>query len=328
MKAILRAYSTSLLITALSFGTQQVLAGEDPMVEKKKTYSKSYSVSSSDKISLRNQFGEMKINTWDKNEVKVDVVITAEAGTDERAQQILDIIEIQDGKGGNGVWFKTKIGNNNQHRGKGEKQSFDIDYTVYLPANNVLDAGNEFGPMTIGDYKGKVSLESKFGSLTTGNLTGYAKVQVEFGKANIGSMDNGDVTIKFSRGLINKLSGEVKANFEHSSIKVGVENDVKNLDVKNSFTQLFLDVNTGLSANFDISTSFCEVKNKTSFAIKKEGDDEDHGPKFDFRYSGKAGGGGSNVRVKTSFGDVTIGHNIAFDVNDDNKKDKKKTKSI
>lgn len=328
MKAILRAYSTSLLITALAFGTQ-ALANEDPMVEKKKTYSKSYSVSSADKISLRNQFGEMKINTWDKNEVKVDVVITAEAGTDERAQQILDIIEIQDGKSGNGVWFKTKVGNNNQHRGKGEKQSFDIDFTVYLPAGNVLEAGNEFGPMSIGDYKGKVSLESKFGSLTTGHLTGYAKVLVEFGKANIGSMQEGDLTIKFSRGLINKLSGEVKANFEHSNVKLAVENNLKNLDIKNSFTQLYLDVNTRLSANFDISTSFCEVKNKTDFAIKKEGDDdENHGPKFDFRYSGKAGSGDSRVRVKASFGDVTIGHNISFDVNDDSKKDKKRTRNI
>lgn len=332
MKAIQKAYSITYLISTLAFGTQALAAG-DPMVEKKKTHSKSYTVSSSDKISLNNQFGEMKINTWDKNEVKVDVTITAEAGSDARAQVILDNITIDDGKSGNGVYFKTKVGDkNNQNREKGEKQSFNIDYVVYLPAGNALDAHNEFGPMSIGDYRGKVSLQSKFGSLTTGNLTNYAKVLVEFGKATIGSMSDGDLTIKFARGLVNNLSGEVKANFEHSSVKLGVENSIKNLDIKNSFTQLFLDVNTGLSANFDISTSFCEVKNRTSFAIKKEGEDDDdrHGPKFDHRYSGKSGNGGSSVKVKTSFGDVIVGHNIAFDVNDDNKKDKdkKRTRNI
>ncbi len=326
---IQKAYSVTLLITALVFGTT-VLAAGDPMVEKKKTYSKSYAVSNSEKISLSNQFGEMKISTWDKGEVKVDVTITTEAGTDERAQQLLDVIEIQDGKSGSGVYFKTKIGNNNNNnRGKGEKQSFHIDYVVYVPASGFVDARNEFGPLSIGDFKGKIFLESKFGSLTAGNLSGDGNVNVEFGKANVAGMDGGSLSIKFSRGLINNLSGDVRANFEHSSVKLGVENNLKNIDIKNSFTQLYLDVNTGLSASFDISTSFCEVKNKTSFDIKKEGDDDDrHGPKFDYRYSGKAGGGSARVRVKASFGDVTIGHNLSFDVNDDDKKRKEKTRNI
>lgn len=331
MQVIVKAYRVSLLITGLALGAHALAAGDpaDPMVEKRKLYSKSYPLSASDKVSLRNSFGEMKINTWDKNEIKVDVTIVAEAGTDERAQELLDLIEVSDGKSGNGVYFKTKIGNNNNNkRGKGEKQSFNIDYMVYLPANSQLDATNEFGPMSIGDYKGKVSLESKFGSLTTGTLGGYAKVNVEFGKATIGSIDDGDVTIKFSRGLVNRLSGEVSANFEHSSVKLAVLNNVKNLHVKNSFTQLYLDVNTGISASFDISTSFCEVKNKTGFPIKKEGDDEDRGPKFDHEYTGKAGGGSSTVRVKSSFGDVTIGHNLDFDVQADDKKGKRKTKNI
>ncbi|AXY78104.1 hypothetical protein D3H65_30735 [Paraflavitalea soli] len=326
---IQKAYRVTLLITALAFGTQVMAAG-DPMVEKKKTYSKSYAVSNSDKISLSNQFGEMKISTWDKGEVKVDVTITTEAGSDERAQQLLDIINIQDGKSGSGVYFKTKIGNNNNNdRGKGEKQSFHIDYVVYVPASGTVDARNEFGPLSIGDFKGKIWLESKFGSLTAGNLSGEGNVNVEFGKATIGSMVGGSLTIKFSRGLVNNLSGDVKANFEHSSVKLGVENDLKNIDIKNSFTQLYLDVNTNLSANFDISTSFCDVKNKTSFDIKKEGDDDDRsGPKFDFHYSGKAGSGNTRVRVKASFGDVTIGHNIDFDVNADDKKRKEKTRNI
>jgi hypothetical protein len=329
MKVILRAYSSVLLLSALALSSHVMAAG-DPLVEKKKTYSKSYPLSSSDKVSLRNQFGEMKINTWDKNEVKVDVTIVAEAGTDDRAQRLLDAIQIQDSKDGGTVFFQTKIGNNNSgNRGKGERQSFNIDYVVYLPSGNKLDARNEFGPMTIGDYKGKIYLESKFGSLTTGNLTGDADVNVEFGKATIGSVSSGEVTIKFSKGIVQRLTGDVKANFEYSGVKVGIENNAKNVDIRNSYTQLLLDVNTNFSANWNISTSFSEVRNKTSFPIKKEGDDdEDHGPKFDFKYAGKSGNGSAAVKVKASFGDVTIGHNLPFDVNEEDKKDKKKTRNI
>jgi hypothetical protein len=333
MKAILKAYSTSLLLTTLALST---LANDnDPLVEKKKTYSKSYSLGSSDKVTIDNQFGEMKISTWDKNEVKVEVVISAEAGTDERAQAILDKINIEDGKSGSGVWFKTKMGNdnnnnNNNHREKGEKTRFSIDYVVMVPARGALDASNQFGPMSIGDYNGEADLESKFGSLTTGKLTNAKRVSVEFGKANIAGMNNGRLSIKFSRGVVSNLDGAVKADFEHcSGVKLMVDNNTKELNINNSFTNLYLDVTTNLSASFDISTSFCDVKNKTSFAIKKEGEDEERrGPKFDYKYSGKSGSGSTTMKIKSSFGDVTVGHNINFDVEADDKKENKRTRNI
>lgn len=326
MKAILKAYSTTLFITSLALGTQVYAAG-DPLVEKTKSYSKSYSVSGSDKISLDNQFGDMKISTWDKNEVKVEVTIKAEAGTDAKAQAILDRINIEDGKSSNSVWFKTKMANNNSEKWeKGEKQSFSIHYTVYTPANNPLDARNKFGEMFIGDYNGEATLESSFGGLTAGKLGNAKKVSVEFGKAVIAGMTNGILSIKFSRGIISNLDGSVKASFEHcDGIKLVVNNNSKSIDIKNSFTHLFLDVSTNLSANFDIRTSFCDVKNKTSFPIRKEDEDDDRrGPKFDFNYSGKSGGGSLPIKIKSSFGDITVDHNISFDVNEKEKKEKKR----
>ena len=100
MTLTLKKYSFPLFIACL-LTSAQVVAG-DPKVEKKKTYTKSYNVSNSDKISLTNQFGELKISTWDKNEVKATVTITAEASTDEKAQAILDNIIIEDGKTNDG----------------------------------------------------------------------------------------------------------------------------------------------------------------------------------------------------------------------------------
>jgi len=323
MKVILRKHRFPLFI-ALLLLTTQVLA-EGPLVEKKKTYNKSYSVSNSDKISLTNQFGEMKINTWDKNEVSVTVTITAEAKTDERAQAILDNISIEDGKSGDGVFFKTKLDKNkdNQQWSKGEKQGFNIDYVVYVPARNPLQAKNEFGPMTIGDYTGEVTLESKFGSLTTGKLNNVKSVVIEFGKGTIGSINNGSLVIKFSKAAIDNLDGSVNAVFEYCDIaKLRVDNSTKALTVKNSFSNLYLDLNTNISANFDISTNFGDLHNKTNFDIKEEGDNDDrHGPRFKKRYQGKAGSGNTEMKIKSEYGQITLGHNLNIDMNKE--KDKK-----
>lgn len=326
MKAMVKVYSSLLVLSAITLG-QPVLAASDPLVEKTKSISKTYPVSSSDRIDLSNSFGEMKISTWNKNEVKVDILITTEAGTDERAQELLDNISVNDGKNGNRIFFKTKVGDNSSSnkRGKGEKQSFKINYTVFLPDNATLDATNEFGPMSIGDFGGKAEFSSKFGSFTAGKLNNPV-VTVEFGKANIESISNGgNVTFKFSRAIVGGLSGDVRASFEHcSGVKVRLDNSLRSIDIRNAFSPLYVDVPTNFSAQYDIRTSFSQLKNKTSFTIKEEGED-DRGPKFDHRYNGTSGSGSANVKIKTEFKDVSIGHNQSFDINTD---EKKKAKDI
>ena len=89
----MKKYINLLSITCfmLSLPIQQLVAADDPAVEKRKTYSKSYDISGGDRISLNNQFGEIKVSTWTKNEVKVDVTIitnAADIGKNNRAKLI------------------------------------------------------------------------------------------------------------------------------------------------------------------------------------------------------------------------------------------------
>jgi hypothetical protein len=343
MKSFLRSHKILFLFVSIALALQSH-ASEDPKVQKKKSYSKSYPVNGNDKISLNNQFGAMKFITWEKNEVKVDVDITGKADDDKRAQEILDKISIEDGKSSGGVYFKTKFAkdqwdDNNRDRNtdrntdeKSEKhknEGMEINYTVYLPAGNPLNAENQFGAMTVPDYRGEATLVSKFGSLTTGKITNGKNVSVEFGKADIGQLNGGKLTIKFSSGTVSHLTGDVDAVFEFcDKIKMNVDNDVKDLDIKNSYSTLYLDLNKNFSANYDISTSYGEFKNKTAFAIKEEGkdDNENHyGPKFNHRYTGTSGSGSTKVKIKSSFGEIIMGHDLVVDMSETKHKGKTRT---
>ena len=344
MKTILRAYKVLFLLGSVALVSSSY-ANEEPKVEKKKSYSKSYAVSGNDKITLYNQFGEMKLTTWEKNEVKVDVSITAKADDDKRAQEILDKITIEDGKSSGGVYFKTKFAkdqwNNDDKdksdRDKGNKEDrkhrnegMEINYTVYLPAGNPLNAENQFGAMNVPDYKGEATLTSKFGSLTSGKITNSKSVSVEFGKADIAQLNGGKLSIKFSSGSVNKLTGDVDAAFEFcDKIKVIVDNAVKDLDIKNSYSTLYLDINKDFSANYDISTSFGEFNNKTAFAIKEQGKDDGgdrYSPRFDHKYTGTSGSGSTKVKIKSSFGEIILGHDLVVDMTESKKKGR--TRSI
>ncbi|MEP6724380.1 MAG: hypothetical protein ABJC98_01130 [Bacteroidota bacterium] len=288
-----------------------LFAGENgPDVEKKKVYSKSYSIGSNDKVNINNQFGEVKINTWGKSEVKVDVTIIVKGSNEEKAQSILDNISIEDSKNSDGVSFKTNIG---KQESRGDKknnnngnQSMEINYEVNMPAGNPLDLENQFGKTYVPDMNGPVEITQKFGDLIAGNLANIKELHVEFGSVIAESVNNCKVVIKFSKAEIKKMSGTIKGTFEYcDKVKLTLNNNASDFNINNQFSKIEVTVSDGFNGEFDIHTNFGEFHNSTPIVIKETKDsDEDHGPHFDKDYSGKSGSGACKVKIKSSFGTV------------------------
>lgn len=291
---------------------------------KTKSVNKSYNVSSSDKLNIQNSFGSVKVTTWDRNEIKVDVDIEVSANTEALAQKMLDRISVTDEKGSKGISFETKMKDINNS--KDEKSTMHINYSISMPSNNALTVKNEFGSTTIPDFRGEVDLTSKFGSLTTGNLASIKSIHVEFGKANLANINSAPVTIKFSKAVISKLSGAVKMNLEFcSSVRLNLDVNLSSLDLKTSYSTVNLKPLGDLSASYNISTSFGSFKNTSNIKFSSDGDGEDNrGPKFDYEYSGRSGSGSIPIKVKSSFGKIIVGEASDEDMKS---KDKNKTKA-
>jgi len=296
---------------------------------KTKAVNKSYNVSSSDKLNIKNSFGSVEVKTWNRNEIKVDVAIEVSANTDALAQKMIDRISVIDGKSGNEISFKTDMkdthNSKDKNNSKNEKSTMSINYTISMPANNALTVKNEFGATTIPDMNGEVDLTSKFGSLTTGNLANIKSINVEFGKANLANITSAPVTIKFSKAVISKLSGAIKMNLEFcSSIRLNLDNNLSSLDLKTSYSTVNLKPLGSLSASYNISTSFGSFKNTSDVKFDSDEDKGERGPKFDFEYSGKSGSGNIPVKVKSSFGKIIVGEASEEDMKE---KSKSKTKN-
>ena len=155
-----------------------------------------YTVSSSDKLTIKNIFGNVNVHTWAKNEIKVDVTIEVTANSEKLAQKIIDLFSIKDSKSGGDISLLTYV--EGTYNTDGQKSSVNVNYEISMPSSNPLKITNEFGGIVLPDYKGEVELMSKFGSLTTGSLSNVKSVDVEFGKANIESIVDGPISIKYS----------------------------------------------------------------------------------------------------------------------------------
>ena len=294
---------------------------------KKKSVNRSYQVSASDKLNIKNSFGSVEVKTWDKNEIKVDVEIEVSANTEALAQKMLDRIFVDDEKNSKGISFETKM--KDIKNSKEDKSSMSINYIISMPANNPLTIKNEFGSTTVPDFRGEVDLTSKFGSLTTGNLASIKNINVEFGKANLANITSAPVTIKFSKAVISKLSGAVKLNLEFcSSVKLNLDVNLSSLDLKTSYSTVNLKPMGDLPASYNISTSFGSFKNTSNIKFSSDEGDNDRGPKFDYEYSGRSGSGNIPVKVKSSFGKIIVGEATEEDMKSKEKnKNKTKTKT-
>ncbi len=335
MKKHINPYKGFILL-AFALAPLLSLAINGDHVEKKRAISKSYNVGPEDRLSIENSFGNVTITTWDKNEIQVEVEIGVNASSEEKAQQMMDLINVKDNQSGHDINFKTDIGHmsgkDNWNKNE-ETRKFYVDYKVVMPAKNSLHIENSFGKINVPNFDGSASLISKFGELTTGRLPNATLVHVEFGKADIGRLNNADLILKFNgNSQVAGISGNSKVDIQFCSrVDITVDNSVSALSLFQSYSSINLKVSDNLSAQFDVHTNFGSFNNKTEFNIPEEGDDESSGPKFDKNYSGKAGEGNAKIKIKSSFGSVRLANvndkSVDKEGNDDDDDNKDANKS-
>lgn len=262
---------------------EKIQSGE--VKEKTKTYSKSYSVDADDKLMINNTYGKVTVNTWGKNEVKVDVQMTAYANEEDDAQKLLDNITIQDSKENSVISFKTSIAsttfkNSNTNvigtwfsSGKSNTRKMVINYIVYMPAKSQLDVTNKFGSVSLPDLSGRVNVKLSYGTLVSQDLTNTENdIKVSFGDARIAALRSGDVNVSYGKlflgtadnvkarvsfGSMNidklKSSGTIAARYGEGVTVGELDKNLKSLNVDAQFTKVALS-NLKDNYDFDVTT--------------------------------------------------------------------------
>jgi hypothetical protein len=323
----------NLLTLSFLFVSVQVFAQKEEKKRyehfKEKNISKTYPAHGN-KLRIDNNFGDVKIISWDRNEIKVDIHIESSSDNKEVAEKIFNNIEVEESKNSNEIRFETKTDkakNKNNYNCKSCNSKMSINYEIHLPSNLPLTVYNHFGAVTIPDYTGPVNLFSGFGSLTAGNLSKSEKVQVEFGKANIKSLGNVNAIFKFSTIIIDNLSGSNKMSMEFCSAgKMNLENDLTGLMLNESYSTINLKPASNFSATYHIKTSFGSVKDRSNANIQRTDKPDEYGPDSDRTYEGKSGSGAAKIEIKSSFGKIIIGEATAEEMKDKDTKGKAEIK--
>ena len=298
-----------------------------------KSYTKTYPVDGNDQVVLDNRYGSITVNTWARNEVKVDVQIRVNAGNNDAAQKLLDNVNISDSKDGNNVAFKTNINEMKNTwmsilKGTGGNHQLQIDYIVYMPSRNGLVISNRYGGIILPNLDGKVTINSAYGNLAAKTLSNESVIQLKYGNADIEAV--GNIAIELSYGNLRLGSANnLSANLSYSSIKVGklretgsinvrygdgvqigdLDKNLRSLSINASYSGVDLGLSGDENADFAVTVHYGDFNygdHNVTITGKNPGDNDKgvHMTRSFKGYIGKGGNSGKTIAINTSYGNV------------------------
>jgi hypothetical protein len=221
-----------------------------------KEFHKEYSAGTKT-LDINNKYGDVVIESWNKDQIVIDVKVTVEMSNRDKAQSYLDKIDVQFSEGANVISAKTVLQDNFNFSGWGDSRRFRIDYNIKMPVGTDLTLANKYGNTDIDELHGLMDLDIKYGNLTAGKLTrGNIKplshLNIAYGKGTIdetgwlnlteryvGSMDISKsqailLDSKYSKIMLGETSSIVGES-KYDNIKI---ENIKNLVLENGYTEV------------------------------------------------------------------------------------------
>jgi len=194
-------------------------------VTKERKIKKSFKVDNQTTLEVSNQFGQVHINTTAQNEFRAEIIIKVTQTNEERAQEIMDKIEIdfEQNQSNNLVSMKTRLNNINNKKG-----SFSIDYLLYIPVANPIKVVNKFGDLYLDETNGNCEIDVSYGNLKTEVIKNNAQITLSFGsgESSVKRIKDGDFLIKYSN-LNLEQAENLDLNSQFSEIDLGVVKELK-----------------------------------------------------------------------------------------------------
>ncbi|MFY0687694.1 MAG: hypothetical protein JXQ90_11045 [Cyclobacteriaceae bacterium] len=214
-----------LFLSLLAFGQE---------VKIEKTFDESFYINRTDKVNVTNKYGEIVINTWFADSVKIVVRATAEGKNQDMAAREMERVEIEMRKVGSHVYAETKFVQPASRKGffgeiisQVEEVSksvvgtdrIAVDYEIWIPVDQSISIENKFGDIYLPTMEGVVNLTSSHGNIRGDRVEGELILRHSFGKSSFDFVRDGDITL---RGADSKIGNAETLMFESSSSEIRV----------------------------------------------------------------------------------------------------------
>ena len=178
-------------------------------------------------LTVINKFGSVVTETWDQNNIVIDVTVKVEHSSVERANKLLDMITVKFTETGGNLTAETVFSNEfSSINWKGGSNTFSINYNVKMPAYVNLDVTNKYGNTVIDEVSGLTTLTVKYGDLTVhklarGNVKPLNSLVVAYGKATVDELGWAEINARYCGQFSIERATALLVDSRYSKISIG-----------------------------------------------------------------------------------------------------------
>jgi len=185
---------------------------------------KSFRVAEGGTLTIESDLGSIEITTNNNGKVEVEIIRRVDTNNRDRADEILEKLEIDITQHGNNVDIDADYDRDSDgffgflHF---DRRNLNVKYKISVPEKYNVDLKTAGGSISVDDLEGRVQCKTSGGSLHFGNVYGPVLGRTSGGSIKMGEVD-GDVEAKTSGGSIRieRASGNVYAKTSGGSITV------------------------------------------------------------------------------------------------------------
>lgn len=252
-------------------------------------------------LTAESSFSQLEIESWDQNVVEVRVEVTFEARNKEKAEELMEKIEVDI----DGSYDRVKVTTGLE--GSWNKGSHELEIKVFIkaPENSQLEASSEFGTIRVRNFGRDVNLTCSFGRMDVAGLGGTEnEITSEYSSGTLTDFNGGKIEVEFGSLEMSALAGKIDLNSSYSSVEItGLDNSVSEMEIENEFGSCDISILSSAAFSVDAESEFGDVDLDRGFEIIDR-EKEMMSMQLTARLGNSAG---SQLTIETSFGDVNLG---------------------
>ena len=313
-----RTMATVLTLAVLTSAAVKGLAAKEQVEEK---FAKTVSLAPDGKVQIKNLSGMIKVESWTRNEVKIDAVKISRAGSESRAKSNAALVVIDVKERGTTLDIETQYPQTRGGFFRGDDSiNVSVDYQLLIPEKASLKVNSTSGDVDIQKIGGFADVHVTSGSLTVSQAGNGLQVIVISGRVRIAEVKgavalrvvSGSVIVDDVRGSldVDSTSGRVELRgvseadtVRAKSLSGGISYEGKinprgryNIEVHSGTVEVVLPADSAFELNAETFSGDIE----TDFPVQVLGKVSNR------ELHGTVNGGGASLDLKTFSGNIRI----------------------
>ncbi len=179
----------------------------DETVKKTRQIKRSFAATSNTSVELVNKYGNIHINTWEKDSIRLEIDVTAIGKKANDVDGLMEFVEFDIMGSSSYVIAKSIFGKkvspitkNFVQMKSAFKKNFklEVEYTLYMPQGCDISLKNKFGDIYLPDVTGDLDVDLSHGDLRAKEVGKVKLLKVQYGKVNIDKIAQGNLQLGFA----------------------------------------------------------------------------------------------------------------------------------